>query len=78
MGDRPAGAVQAPPPVPVQAPPARARLRWHSAVQQIARVLRLRRRWAALGWYLQGQRIQDLVFGLERRQGRLIRRRPAP
>ena len=60
------------------APPSRARRLWHSAVQQIALVLRLRRRWAALGQHLQGRRIQDLVLGLERRQGQLIRRRPAP
>ena len=63
---------------PAQQVPSRARRLWHSAVQQIALVLRLRRRWAALGQHLQGRRIQDLVLGLERRQGQLIRRRPAP
>ena len=56
----------------------RARAHWHQAVQVISRILRLRRRWAALGRYLQGQRIQDLVIGLERRQGQLVRRHPAP
>ena len=57
---------------------ARARSNWHKAVQIVARILRLRRRWAALGRYLQGPRIQDPVLGLERRQGQLVRRRPAP
>ena len=57
---------------------ARAKLNWHRVIQVVARILRLRRRWAALGRYLQGPRIQDLVLGLERRQGQLVRRRPAP
>ena len=55
----------------------RARSRWHQAVQVIARVLRLRKRWAALGKYLQAARIQDLVKGLERRQGQLVRAQAA-
>ena len=57
---------------------AKAKVNWHRAVQLVARILRLRKRWAALGRYLQTPRIQDLVLGLERRQGQLIRRRPAP
>ena len=57
---------------------ARAKVNWHHAVQLVARILRLRKRWAALGRYLQTPRIQDLVLGLERRQGQLRRVQPAP
>ena len=51
----------------------KARRLWHWAVQQISRVLRLRRRWASLGLHLQRPRIQSLVSGLERRKGILRR-----
>ena len=55
----------------------RARRNWHHLVQRISRVLRLRRKWAAVGVYLQQHRIKDLVQGLERHRGHLIRKRPA-
>ena len=57
---------------------AHAKVNWHRAVQLISRVLRLRTRWAALGRYLQGPRIQDLVKGLDRKKGQLVRSSPAP
>ena len=66
------------PPVPVQpVQPLTARLRWKQAVRRITQILRLRKHWAALGRHLQLPRIQSLVSGLERRGGRLIRRRAA-
>ena len=55
----------------------RARRNWHHLVQRISRVLRLRRKWAAVGVYLQQHRIKDLVQGLERHRGHLVRKRPA-
>ena len=65
-------------PVPgLQVQPSAARLRWRQAVRRISQILRLRRRWASLGRHLQLPRIQSLVSGLERRGGRLIRRRAA-
>ena len=57
--------------------PSPAKLRWKRAVRHITLILRIRRRWALTGQYLQQERIQNLVAGLERRNGRLVRRRPA-
>ena len=57
---------------------ARARRFWRIARQQVCRLLRLRRRWAALGLYLQGSWIQDLFQGLERQKGKLFRKSVAP
>ena len=56
----------------------RARRRFREAVRQIVNLLRLRRRWARLGNYLQNPNIRDLTVGLERRRGTLVRTRPAP
>ena len=49
------------------------RRHWKRALQYISRILRLRKRWAALGKFLQTPRIQDLVVGLSRRTGKLTR-----
>jgi len=51
----------------------RARILWKRAVEQISRILRLRRRWNKIGVHLQLPRIQSLVEGLDRRRGRLVR-----
>ena len=48
-------------------------LLWKRATAYVLRVLRLRRKWASLGRYLQAPRIQDLVVGLSRRTGTLTR-----
>ena len=56
---------------------ARARAHWRRAVQHISTVLRLRRRWNAIGIHLQQPRIQSLVAGLERVRGVLVRVQPA-
>ena len=58
-------------------PASRAVSLWRLAVRRISHILRIRRRWAAVGQLLQDPIIQDLVQGLERRQGHLVRRRPA-
>ena len=50
---------------------------WRRAVRRITHILRIRRKWALVGQLLQDPTIQDLVRGLERRQGQLVRRRPA-
>ena len=52
---------------------ARAIRRWLWAGRKVRRVLRLRRLWAALGTSLQDNWVQDLVLGLERRGGQLVR-----
>ena len=52
---------------------ARRRVLWRRAFAYIARVLRLRRRWSALGLHLQTPRIQNLVSGITRRSGTLLR-----
>ena len=57
---------------------ARARANWKLLVRRVSRLLRLRRRWSALGRFLQQPRVQDLVLGLERRQGQLRRVQAAP
>jgi hypothetical protein len=46
-------------------------------VRHIVLLIRLRRRWAGLGRHLQAPRIQTLFEGLERRAGKLVRRKPA-
>ena len=56
----------------------RARRRFREAVRQVVNLLRLRRRWARLGQYLQNPNIRDFTVGLERRRGVLVRTRPAP
>ena len=48
------------------------RVRWRAAVRTIARLLRLRQRWAALGRLLQAVP-SNLWSGLERRDGVLVR-----
>ena len=48
------------------------RVRWRAAVRTIARLLRLRQRWAALGRLLASVP-SDLWSGLERRAGELVR-----
>ena len=52
---------------------ARRRVLWRQAFAYTARILRLRRRWSALGLHLQTPRIQNLVSGISRRGGTLIR-----
>ena len=51
----------------------RAKRHWRMVVKEINRLLRLRKRWAALGRFLQGTQIQNLMKGLERKQGKLVR-----
>jgi hypothetical protein len=46
---------------------------WKRAFRRIRRLLRLRILWNRLGIHLQADTIQDLVFGLERRNGVLRR-----
>ena len=41
---------------------------------RISRLLRLRKRWAALGQFLQLPRVQNIFFGLDRQRGQLVRR----
>ena len=58
-------------------------LRWKTAVKRVIRVLARRRAWAEEGKALQAPWLQDLVEGLERRKGKLVRVakakvRPAP
>ena len=60
--------------------PARRRARRHfrSAVCRIVLVLRRRKAWAAEGQALKANWIQDLVEGLERVRGKLVRKAIAP
>jgi hypothetical protein len=51
----------------------RRRTLWRQALFYIARILRLRKRWSALGRHLQAPRIQDLVSGVTRKYGILSR-----
>ena len=60
---------RAPAPVPSQ----RARSLWRLAARRIRKILHQRRLWSELGRYLQDPAIQDLVLGLERVRGHLIR-----
>ena len=55
----------------------RRRFLWRQAFSYISRILRLRKRWSALGVHLQIHRIQDLVSGTSRRHGTLSRIRGA-
>ena len=48
---------------------------WRRATKKIHRILHLRRLWAGLGLSLQTDAIQQLVLGLERKGGILVRRR---
>ena len=52
---------------------ARARGLWRLAIKRVRKILRQRRIWSELGRYLQDPAIQDLVLGLERVRGHLIR-----
>lgn len=63
---------------PALLPRLRARANWKRAVRQISIILRLRRRWAALGRFLQDERLHDLTFHLERKNGRLRRKTNHP
>ena len=56
----------------------RARRYFRSAVGKIILILRRRKAWAAEGRALQARWIQDLVEGLERVRGQLVRRAIAP
>ena len=60
-----------------QAARRRAVARWKQATRHIVLLLRLRRRWSRIGKHLQLERIQSLVDGLDRNNGRLRRSRPA-
>jgi hypothetical protein len=51
----------------------RRRTLWRQPFFYIARILRLRKRWSALGRHLQALRIQDLVSGVTRKYGILSR-----
>ena len=53
------------------------RARWRRAIRRVIRVLKLRRVWSASGAYLAQPEIQQLVIGLQRHGGQLIRRQPA-
>jgi len=57
---------------------ARARRHWKALTKRISRLLRLRKRWAALGQFLQLPRVQNIFFGLDRQRGQLVRRMAAP
>ena len=46
---------------------------WRHAASYVVRVLRIRKRWAATGHYLQQPRIRDLVAGISRKGGKLTR-----
>ena len=54
-----------------------ARARWYRATSYIVRLLRIRKRWAATGRHLQRERVQDLLSGIERKRGVLVRTKPA-
>jgi hypothetical protein len=51
----------------------RRRYLWRRAFLYTTRILRLRKRWSALGRHLQAPRIQDLVSGVTRKYGILSR-----
>ena len=46
---------------------------WRHAASYVVRVLRIRKRWAATGHYLQQPRIRDFVAGISRKGGKLTR-----
>ena len=46
---------------------------WKQALRYITRVIRIRKRWANTGRYLQQPRIRDLVAGISRKGGNLWR-----
>ena len=50
-----------------------ARQRWRAAIGRVCKLLRLRRRWARLGQFLQLPQNRTLFLGLERRDGTLVR-----
>ena len=54
-----------------------ARRRWQRAVARVCHLLRIRQRWSHTGQLLKDPRIQSLVAGLTRVQGRLVRSAPA-
>ena len=56
---------------------AKARANWKLGFRRVHRILVQRRLWAELGHFLQADPIQDLVLGLERRGGQLVRVRAA-
>ena len=58
---------------PLPASPSRALTRWRWATRKIVEVLRLRRVWHSLGVWLQQGWIRNLVEGLTRRHGVLVR-----
>ena len=64
----------------VNSVPAQRRARRHlrSAVGRIILILRRRKAWAAEGQALKAAWIQDLVVGLERVRGKLVRKAIAP
>ena len=47
--------------------------KWRQAVRRVVILLRIRKRWAAMGMALQQERIQSLFEGLERKKGKLVR-----
>ena len=51
----------------------RARARWQQASKRVRKILRQRRIYFELGRYLQDPAIQDLVLGLEKVRGKLVR-----
>ena len=56
----------------------RARRHWRSAWCKVVLILRRRKAWAAEGQALKAAWIQDLVEGLERVRGKLVRKAIAP
>jgi hypothetical protein len=52
---------------------ARAKKRWIWAKDQVINIMRLRKRWAWLGQWMQQKKVKALVEGLERKGGKLIR-----
>ena len=54
------------------------RQRWQRAIRKVQYWIRLRKRWAHLGQYLQQPVVGDTFTGVKRRNGKLIRTAAAP
>ncbi len=78
LQEAPSAEAAGPPPQGPETARQRAVRRWRQAAQYVLRILRLRRKWAAVGRHLQLGRIRDLVAGVERRGGQLRRVAAAP
>lgn len=52
-----------------------AKRRWIFAVRRISFLLRLRRKWARIGQWLNKEEVKDLTHHLERKKGKLRHKR---